>query len=358
MRSQSKLPTVAIVIPTAGRRPASLARLIESVLEDPATSEVIVVLDHDAPSTKNAVAHHAREDPRVRLIPTNEPAHPARDFGQASRDVGLRHARAEVILSLDDDLEPAPNLVTGHAKRHAEEAGLVVQGYTPVVPPRSRRGDSRAAVRLYARNYELTCDRFRDGSEDVLIGLWGGHFSVRRQDWIRAEELADDLEDAPARAAARHIDRALGFRLRAAGLISVFDSKLVAAHPYHRSLGEVPGYAHSIAYGRTCLHLAYPEVVPPPQRNSTVWAERLQVPWISRSTLLSWLATQLVLAISHSAAALRLTELEFAGARALFQLGYACGIRDACADLSPPRMMHPPFTFRTLLCKLCREPVP
>ena len=150
------LPTVAVVIPTAGQRPATLDRLISAVLRDPATSEVIAVLDHRSPATEAVVARN--DDPRVRLVRTCPPITPERDRGQASRDVGFRHARSEVLLSLDDDVEPAEGLVTGHGRWHSGRTGLVVRGYTPVVPADAASGDSAAATRYYAKAYERACE--------------------------------------------------------------------------------------------------------------------------------------------------------------------------------------------------------
>lgn len=329
----TELPEVAVVIPTAGERPGLLRRLIDSVLPDDATSEVIVVLDRRSPATDRLVAGLAQQDARVHLVETRSPAYPERDRGQASRDVGFRHARAEVLLSLDDDLEPAQGLVSGHAKRHADHPGLVVLGYTPVVPADPKPGDSRAAVRLYAHKYEHACNRFRDGSEEVLMGLWGGHFSVRREDWANAERLTDPYEHGSLRAAAHHIDTALGFRLRESGLDATFDSGLVAAHRYRRALRQIYGDSHSVAYGRFCLHAAYPDLVRAPEENTDVWRMLRPALWLSRSRVLVWVAKHSALAVGRLAAGLRLDPLELIAARLLAALGFARGARDAGSDL-------------------------
>jgi hypothetical protein len=323
------LPTVAVVIPTAGRRLATLESIVSSVLADPATREVIVVLDHPSPEIGYMVGELRANDPRVELLEVALPAEPERDRGQASRDAGFRAAQAEVLLALDDDLEPTFGLVSGHARHHAARSGLVVLGYSPIVPAASASRVSRAATSLYGQSYEETCKRFEEGSADPLLGLWGGHFSVRRDDWILAEQRAGVPKPGSPAAAARHIDAALGFRLRDHGLVAEFVRDLVAVHHHRCEAAQIPHDAHSRAYGRACLHRAYPELVHSPERDLASRGRRPVVIRILHSPSLSRIGLVITMNLTRAASALRLGTLEVLGVRVMSLLGFARGIQDA-----------------------------
>src|SRR5688572_28355320 len=144
-----QLPTVSVVVPTHRRR-ERLPATVEPLLDDPSTSEVVVVVDGSADGSYEWVRHRAAAEPRLRALrtPGIGPA--------AARAAGVRAASGAVVLLVDDDVVAAPGLVSGHARRHAHDDGLLVVGYMPLrVPPERRAGDF--AERLYAREYEEAC---------------------------------------------------------------------------------------------------------------------------------------------------------------------------------------------------------
>src|SRR5688500_8437178 len=99
------LPSVAVVVPTAGRRPQLVLAVVRNALADSATSELIVVVDGGSPATMRALGQVA--EPRLQILPfsATEPQH---HRGQEARDYGVRAARSELILALDDDVVPRP----------------------------------------------------------------------------------------------------------------------------------------------------------------------------------------------------------------------------------------------------------
>jgi hypothetical protein len=204
-----------------------LERCVRAVLADEATSEVVVVIDGDDPPSARAMAAVAADDCRVRVANLDPKADP-RSRAQTARQLGARMARSDVLLSLDDDVVVGPGLVTGHARRHADDDGLVVVGYMPV--RRRAPGEERepGTVRLYREGYERACRRYRDDPESILRGLWAGNVSVRRAHWLAVPEL-------PPGEATAHIDRRFGRQLAEAGLRGVFDPGLLAEHWYERS---------------------------------------------------------------------------------------------------------------------------
>jgi glycosyltransferase involved in cell wall biosynthesis len=93
------VPRLSVVIPTLGRRPEALARVLGAL---PDAAEVIVAADAAAP-----------EFPAETL-------RAARPGAAAARNAGWRAAAGEVVLFLDDDVIPAPGLVDAHLARHGD----------------------------------------------------------------------------------------------------------------------------------------------------------------------------------------------------------------------------------------------
>ena len=170
----------------------------------------------------------------------------------------------------------------------------------------------------------------------MLEGLWGGHFSVRRSDWERAEELAGTPPPGSIDEAARHIDAALGLRLRGAGLEGVFDQELVAAHRHRRELSRVYGDSHSLAYGRVCLHLAYPDLAGTPEAEVEARSGSRPAARLVRSRAGNAVGRGVAAALARLAAIARFDSLELLGIRALAVLGFAMGVEDARRDLGRP----------------------
>lgn len=271
-------PSISVVIPTHGRRTALLHESMSVLLADPATGEVIVVNDADDAATVTGLSALGNGDPRVRVLYRTAIADvqgPLVGRGQESRDAGARAAVFDLVLALDDDVRPQSGLVSGHAACHEmSQVGLVL-GYMPVSwPPPT--GASRAAARLYSTAYERACDAFNLDPDAVLRSMWGGNFSLRRADWMRALEL-------PAVAAGYHVDRDFGLRLKALGVRGIFDRRLRADHLYARTVPELAEDAFSSGAGMEYLRLAHPEVrdsspaAPAPILRVAAWGDPLAV---------------------------------------------------------------------------------
>ena len=241
------LPTVAVVVPTVGRRPDELLASLRSVLADSATAEVVVAADVGPDEPLPAVSR----DPRVRTVRVPVSADELHAGEGRARDWAVGCATAEVVLALDDDVVPEPGLVTGHASRHC--SSVVVVGYMPVahsgLPLRFR-----PAARYYSRSYELACRRFEHDRGAVLAGLWAGNLSVRRSDWPPGDGAGSGY----------HGDLALGLRLAGRGLVGTFDRSLRAEHRYRRTLRALAADQEASAAARLRLHAAYPDAVAAP----------------------------------------------------------------------------------------------
>jgi len=319
--AQTPLPSMTIVIPTNGGRAEIIARMLPVLLADPATSEVIVAFDREDPATREVTDFHARSDERVRTIYTGGDDAPSLTCGQAAREAAVRTARGEVVLSLDDDVEPEPGLVSGHARRHAEDAAdSAVLGYMPV--SRSERSRLSAPVRLYAEAYEESCSRFLADETKVLTGFWAGNFSLPRDCWTQAGRATVELD--------YHDDREFGLRLLQAGIHGTFDRELRAAHRYQRTSAQVLQDAQSSGRAWALLHRAYPELAPSPQAELDA-ASALGRPfvWLSRSRLGRRVTTGILLALSQALGAIGLSSAEYAVTKLLWRVGFARGVRVA-----------------------------
>jgi glycosyltransferase involved in cell wall biosynthesis len=307
-------PTVTVLIPTRGRA-RLLERSLDTVLADPATTEVIVVLDGPDPDTVALVERLIQEDARLRLERVERDPERLERGGQA-REKGVLLATSEVILALDDDVVPRPGLVSGHATRHAAEDDVVVLGAMPVVTAASSGDDVTA--RIYGGSYNRACRRYENDADAILEGLWGGNLSIRRRDWLKAVEQ-------PRAAAGYHADLELGLLLKRAGLRGVFDPQLRADHVYRRSRRDFVRDAQSSGAGRVRLLLQHPELearghIPPrPALRALLWIGTAKGGWpFLRESLL---------AVACAARALRVPLVERNALLVLWRLGVDRGMR-------------------------------
>jgi glycosyltransferase involved in cell wall biosynthesis len=236
---------VSVVIPTFNRR-ESLGRVIESVLADPAAAEVVVVVDGSRDGSIELLQERSRSEPRVKPLLTEH-----RGLNAAIQ-AGVERAENEIVLVLDDDLEPAPALVSGHARHHEESPDLVVLGYSPVVVDPGTAGETALAASLYGESYERSCRLFESRPDQIFLHLYGGHMSMRRATGLRTGVYSERFRER------FHPDREFGIRCLKAGLVGRFDRSLLARHHYVRSLSEFRADARSGA-----LHELHPDILGP-----------------------------------------------------------------------------------------------
>jgi hypothetical protein len=306
------LPTVSIMFLTMDR-PLLIERALSAALEDPATTEAIVVIDGNDAETRDVLTRMAREDPRVRLTDMPPMGRDRLDNMQRGRDHGASLASSDVVLAMDDDVVAHPGLVSGHARLHAEvDDRVVVVGYMPVVtPPHWPR--SYAPIRFYAESYEAHCEEYVSDPGSMLQKLWGGNLSLRRSHWLEAIEQG--------RARCYHEDKEFGLLLWRQGFRAEFDRSLRGDHWYERTLRGFVQRAQKSVLAHVELRAAYPELVEPGE------------PWERRRTrdiLLAltgpsagWFVVRWGLITATTlAGALRLRKLEDFGARALWRVAW------------------------------------
>jgi glycosyltransferase involved in cell wall biosynthesis len=227
-----------------------LEALVHAVLSDPGALELIIVVDGPDDLDSAAVVQRLGVGAdRLRHIQTDR-------LGQmGALDRGVRMARGDVILLLDDDVRPVTPLASGHARHHLGREDLVVVGAMPVQSPGGARLE--VASRIYAQAYMDHCAALIRGDGPVLHSLWFGNLSLRRD---RCLQLGLRSE---AFTCSYHADRDFGYRADDAGLTGVFDASLRAVHLHARSSGAFLIDARRQGAGIRMVHEVHPDRVGP-----------------------------------------------------------------------------------------------
>ncbi|HEV2236546.1 MAG TPA: glycosyltransferase [Ktedonobacterales bacterium] len=191
-------------MPTHGRR-ASLLRVLRALARQTApanTFEVVVICDGDVDSSVAACRELAPELPYPLRVLEQANQGPA-----AARNRGVVAATAPLIIFLDDDVVPAPELIATHLAAQAGQERRVTLG--PLLPPADMRlnawgeWEERTLLRQYAAmeagQWQPTYRQFYTGNASARKGqlIAAGGFDPR---YRRAEdvELALRLADAGA----------------------------------------------------------------------------------------------------------------------------------------------------------------
>jgi glycosyltransferase involved in cell wall biosynthesis len=170
----------SIIIPTRNRAKL-LANCLESLTRQsfpPDEFEVLVVDNGSTDSTSDVAKHYAASLPlRIFAVP--------RPGLHAGRHAGMEHARSNILMFADDDIEAAPTWVEAVTEAFEDPAVSLVGGNNyPIFesPPPDwlsdlwrRDVDGRRAV-----SYLSVCD-YGDGKFAIPADhVWGCNFSVRK----------------------------------------------------------------------------------------------------------------------------------------------------------------------------------
>lgn len=235
----------SVVIITMNRR-ALVERTLPVLLDDEATSEIVVVIDGGTDDTLSMLEEWARRDSRVRPVWQE-------NAGEgAARQRGAELATGDVVVFLDDDVEPSADLISAHARRHRVGDVQLVLGYMPTTVPTPRRR-GQVATELYAADYEAACRRYEEDPRNIWTSFWGGNFSMRREDAVRIG-LRGQLRFT------YHEDVYFGIRCREAGLLAAFDRTARARHTHSRNLRRLAREARRSGEARAILVNWYPDL--------------------------------------------------------------------------------------------------
>ena len=212
----------SVVIPTY-KRCAEIGPIVDRVLSDSATDELVVVIDGCDDGTLELLRNMERTDPRI------VPLYIENQGDGRARQAGIARARGEIIVMIDDDVLIEPGAIAGHAHHHRENEGTVLLGYMPVRLPHTRKSDE-FYLYYYMRTYDEHVAQWEREPATILEHFWSGHASMRRSDALAVGIARSDVK------LTYHADFEFGLRCRAAGLVGHFDRDLRSEHLFRRSL--------------------------------------------------------------------------------------------------------------------------
>jgi GT2 family glycosyltransferase len=232
LAAQRPLPLLSVITPTYNRRTSLLATLRALDRQSfPADQfEALVIVDGGADGSADA----CRALPvsyTLRVI-EQQNAGPA-----VARNVGCEHARAPLLVFLDDDVIPDPDFLAAHWRIHQQAPRQVVIGPL-LLPPDAR-------LQPWVRWELMTLERQYD---DMSQGRWPptprqfytGNASVARQTVLEAGGFNPEFRRAE--------DVELAFRLQERGNTFVFAPQARGLHYAQRSFSSWKAIAS--AYGR------------------------------------------------------------------------------------------------------------
>jgi glycosyltransferase involved in cell wall biosynthesis len=256
--SEPAPPEVSVVIPSFQRRGAleRLLRALEGQTLSASRFEVVVAIDGSSDGTKEMLeSFRAPYQLRWAWQPNGGRA--------AACNTALRRARGDIVVILDDDMEPSPGLLDAHRREHPPGSRRCVMGAVPITV-----GDGASPhVRYVATKFdEHLASLARADHRFQIRDFYSGNTSVRRD-----ELLAAGLFDDRFRAYGNE-DLELAHRLAASGVELGFSPQAMARQHYDKSLRALA--KDELAKGHTAVLFA--EAHPDALRGMKITALREQ----------------------------------------------------------------------------------
>jgi glycosyltransferase involved in cell wall biosynthesis/peptidoglycan/xylan/chitin deacetylase (PgdA/CDA1 family) len=238
---------LSVVVPTYNRA-SLLERCLGALaaLDEPVAGlEVVVVDDGSTDETPRVLERHAS------LLPLRFERQANR--GQAAAlNRGIRLARGEICLFLDDDVIAAPRLAVEHAQTQRASGGAIALGNLSLELPARAGGLARYVGRWWYGQY----GEFERGDRTPTFrSCYSGNISVPRLALVEAGGFAEWLS--------RSFDVELAYRLERAGLPIVFVPEARGAQVYEKGFAgiardfEAAGRAAVEMYRREPAFLAH-----------------------------------------------------------------------------------------------------
>ena len=229
---------LSVVIPTYNRGPR-LRSTVEGVLgnriDGTAQIEILVVDDGSTPPV-DSVLHTPQVPSQVTLRVIRQ----ANSGPAKARNAGFRASGGDIVLFMDDDILPPPDLLRRHAQAHRDRPGCVICGPSNWVPPESP-GVLFGLLQQLAEGHPSAADTYAP----VPI-VASGHLSVERSMFDRTDGVyRDDLMTPAAE------EYELSARLRRRQIPILFVKDLVALHDASTALPDVcrQQYKHGLGCG-------------------------------------------------------------------------------------------------------------
>lgn len=163
----------SVIVPTFQRR-ASVARLIAALEHQTIKAdrfETIVCVDGSSDGTVELLRSAVTSYHLLVIEKQNG--------GRASAiNAGIREAKGEIVVLLDDDMEPEPHFLESHIRAHSGESEVGIMGAVPVEIP----ANASRAQRYTANKFNGHLERLASSDYSMLLtDFYSGNFSLRRK---------------------------------------------------------------------------------------------------------------------------------------------------------------------------------
>lgn len=277
------MPALSIVIPTLGRSDALTEVLAAIAGQDQGAVDIetLVILDAKAPREASLQLAPA-EGAGLRVIRASQPG------ASGARNAGWRAAASSLILFLDDDVIPAPDLVGEHMRWHAEHPEPEAAVLGRVIW--SRRVKRTPFMRWLERGIQFDYEALSEGE----VGWWrlySCNLSMKREMLERVGGFDE------SRFPYGYEDTELARRLSFHGLRLLYDSAAIGEHLKTETLEGWRRNLRRIAIAEQRFVSMYPDMAPyfhdlfraaadaPPARGRAARLARWvspDVPWLGR----------------------------------------------------------------------------
>jgi GT2 family glycosyltransferase len=239
----------SVVIPSYNRRDTLELLLtgLEQQTLSPTQFEVIVVLDGSTDSSEEMLNNRKKSSKLPGLRWLNQP-----NSGQATaRNRGVELAQAPIILFLDDDVIPEPDLVKRHLEWYKQDEAIAVLG--------DYRMPLQDDTSLYQLSnwmwwekmfYNRALPEHQPGYHDFCTG----NVSLRKEDYLKVGGLDTNFRGYGSE------DYELGYRLLKAGVRFIIEPRAKASHLHYGSEAKRLKASGQEAHGERLLGLKHPEL--------------------------------------------------------------------------------------------------
>jgi GT2 family glycosyltransferase len=253
-------PKISLVVPTYQRR-ASVERLLQALAqqslqpeqeEGPPSSE-------GGPSFEVIVVSDGSSDGTRELVEQTHPPFSLQCIEQinqgraAACNRGIRAAQGELVVLLDDDMDPSSYLLEEHWNAHRANPRLGVLGAVPIqIAP-----SSPPVMQFIAAKFNQHLDKLAQPNYTLnLRDFYSGNFSIWRDVLLEVGLFDENFKIYG------NEDLELAWRLKRAGVRLVYNPAALAFQHYEKDYAALA--RDSIAKGKTSTLLAkiHPEVLP------------------------------------------------------------------------------------------------
>ncbi len=313
-------PTVSVIMATYNRGPLLKRLLLQLAAQTFPTREIeVVVVDDGSKDPVAPILEPLKEDLPYRLTVVTQ-----KNAGAATaRQNAAKHARGEILLILDDDMQVLPGFVAEHVRLHREGPGRTC------VMGRYASDPDIETMPLFERYYANMWDKLTESVRAGRLAVTGtilstGNASIRREDFFAVGGFDLSLERAE--------DVELGLKLERSGVEMVFSESAFTLHGSdHTDLNKWLG--RNYRYGIYDLRIARKHEW---AAHADPWRyffslPKLGLPFITTSVLSPAVSKRVSSAVMRTALAvdkLGMEKLALRGAGVVFGMEYFRGVRE------------------------------